>query len=381
MGIDVVDDDAMLSNRVVTIDADAHVIETDHTWDFMEDGDIRYRPTSLVPDDDSGNAYWLINGQLAGFRLPTLSDKQLQVQSERTGRMVTTSAEAREMSDVNLRLAGMDQMGVDLQVLHNSLWIESTTEVPEIELALCRSWNRWMAEIHDQGEGRLFWTCVVPAYDPENAIREMRFAKEHGAVALCLRPYEGDLVVTDPLFFPLFKEATALDMSVALHIGNGSPTFTKLLKSRHPSGGGWAPFRVPTVVAAMSVITSGVSRQFPDLRWGIIEASASWVPWLCKEIQRRSGERSSAEHNPFVDNNIFVTAQVDDDIAYITQHVGPNVLMIGTDFGHTDAASEYDALVKLRKMTEIDESSKRRLMSANAAAYYSLEDKIAAIPR
>ncbi len=360
--------------RSPLIDADAHVVETEHTWDFLEPGMEKYRP-KLFSTPGEPNEYWVINGKIGGFRFATMTEKELKAQSERTGRLVNAERAASEMDDVSLRLKGMDQLGIDVQILHNSLWIEAVAELPEVETALCRSWNRWMADIFEKGQGRLYWTCVVPTNDLESAVAEMRFAQQHGAVAVCLRPFEGDLIVTDPHFYPLFDEAVRLDLAVAIHIGNGSPDLTSLLRTRRPSGGGWAPFRVPTVVATMSIITSSVTKDFPTLRWGIIEASASWVPWLCHEVQRRSNRPFSPESNPFKDHNIYVTAQVDDDIPYIVNGVGEDVLLIGTDFGHTDASSEYDALVKLRTMPGITESARRKMLSDNPAKLYALGDR------
>lgn len=367
------------ATRPPLIDADAHVVETEHTWDYLEPAAVKYRPKLFVSPDDPSLQYWVVNGRISGFRFPTMSEKELAAQSERTGRLVNAAQAAREMDDIDLRLAGMDQLGIDAQVLHNSLWIESVTDVPEIEAALCRSWNRWMADIFTQGHDRLYWTCVVPAFDAELAIEEMQFAKDHGAVAVCLRPFEGDLIVTDPVFYPLFEEAVRLDLSIAVHIANGSPSLTSLLRTRHASSGGWAPFRVPTVIAAMAIMTSPVCIEFPTLRWGLIEASASWVPWLCHEVQRRTGQPFTPDSNPFRDHNIYVTAQVDDDIPYIVNCVGEDVLLIGTDFGHTDASSEYDALVKLRTMTDISDSARRKMLSDNPAKFYSLVNRARAV--
>lgn len=362
------------STRSPLIDADAHVVETERTWDYLEPEMERYRP-KLFSSPGDPNEYWVINGRIGGFRFATMTEKELKAQSEKTGRLVSAERAASEMDDVSLRLKGMDQLGIDVQVLHNSLWIESVADVPEIETALCQSWNRWMADIFRQGQGRLYWTCVVPTNDLESALTEMQFAKQNGAVAICLRPFEGDLIVTDPSLYPLFEEAVRLDLAVAIHIGNGSPDLTNILRTRHPSGGGWAPFRVPTVVAAMSIITSPVTRRFPTLRWGIIEASASWIPWLCHESQRRTGRPSTPESNPFSEHNIYVTAQVDDDIPYIIDCVGEDVLLIGSDFGHTDASSEYDALVKLRTLDGISDSARRKMLSDNPERLYALSGR------
>lgn len=367
------------SEQRLVIDADAHVVETERTWDYLEPGEEKYRPKLFSSPDEPGREYWVVNGRIGGFRFATMTEKQLQSQSERTGRLVTSDSASREMSDVGLRLEGMDHLGIDVQVLHNSLWIESITDVPEIEGALCHSWNRWMADVYEQGGGRLRWTCVVPTMDLERAVEEMRYCAGHGAVAVCLRPYEGDLIVTDPYFYPVFEEAVRLDLAIAVHIANGNPELTRTLRTRYAADSGWAPFRVPTVLAAMSVLTSPVTRDFPTLRWGMIEASASWVPWLCHDIRRRTGADFGPESNPFAEHNVFVTAQVDDDIPYLVRCVGDDVLMIGTDFGHTDASSEYDALTKLRTSKEITDATKQHMLSHNPARLYGLAGQPAAV--
>jgi len=47
------------------IDADAHVLETVHTWDYMGESDERYRPTRVVEDTPTvGRAFWIIDGKV-----------------------------------------------------------------------------------------------------------------------------------------------------------------------------------------------------------------------------------------------------------------------------------------------------------------------------
>ena len=369
--------------RFPLIDADAHVIETEHTWDYLEPEDQKYRPKLFAASDDSAQEYWVINGRIGGFRFPTMTEKELAQMGAQKGRALDSAAEARQMDDVKLRLQGMDELGIDAQVLHNTMWIESLTEVPAIEGALCHAWNRWMADIFAQGEDRLYWTCVVPAFDLERAIEEMRYAHANGAVAVCLRPFEGEqnLIVTDKHFYPIFEEAERLNMAIAVHIANGSPELHRILKTGRDATfaghmQGWSRFSIPTVISAMSVIMSHVHDDFPTLRWGMIEAAASWVPWLCYEYERRSLEPFGPESNPFLNNNIYVTATIDDDLAYIISKVGENVLLIGTDFGHTDTSAEYDALMKLRTTTDIAPSARTHMLSNNPAALYDLSERV-----
>ena len=68
---------------------------------------------------------------------------------------------------------------------------------PDTEAALCRSWNRWLAEVWKQGQGRLRWSCVVPTMTLDEAVLQMRYAKEHGAVQVSQRTAVS-AVMTDP---------------------------------------------------------------------------------------------------------------------------------------------------------------------------------------
>ena len=110
----------------------------------------------------------------------------------------------------------------------------------------------------------------------------MRMVQEGGAVAVCMRPLEGDRCLTDPDFYPIFEEASRLDLAIAVHIANGNPANCDLL--RYLPGtfrtNSFTLFRAPTVVACFTLLMSDLPRLFPTLRWGFIEASAQWVPWI-----------------------------------------------------------------------------------------------------
>ena len=94
------------------------------------------------------------------------------------------------MENVPARLKHMDELGIDVQVMFNSLWITPLTSRADAEIALSWAWNRWLADVWRLGEDRLRWTCVVPALSPKEAVAQIRFAKEHGAVGVCMRPFE-----------------------------------------------------------------------------------------------------------------------------------------------------------------------------------------------
>ncbi len=360
-----------LPNRPPIIDADAHVIETEHTWDFMEPSEQRFRPSLRAYPDKPGKWYWVVDGEICGHRTQTLGDRELRAMSEKTGRSVETPQPARELDDVGLRLKHMDELGIDIQVMHNSLWIEQVSRRPEVESALCRSWNRWLGDVWRKGGGRLRWTCVVPAALMDEAIEQMKEAQENGAVAVCLRPLEGERHLTDRYFYPLYEAASNLDMAIAVHIANANPDNCELYRSA-PSGT-VAMFRAPTVLSCYFVLMSELPTIFPKLRWGFIEASAQWVPWIYHEVVNRY--RVAGRELPkdvFGEYNIFITCQTNDDVPYILRYSGDHSLVIGTDYGHTDPSSETNAIVKFQRQEGISQEAKKKILSENPTRLYGL---------
>jgi hypothetical protein len=95
---------------MLTIDADAHVIECEKTWDYLEGSDKRYRPVPIAVDMPTGKKqnFWIIGGRLIGGRDNIGQD---------------TSKESREMANIDSRLKHMDEIGTGVQVLYPTLFL------------------------------------------------------------------------------------------------------------------------------------------------------------------------------------------------------------------------------------------------------------------
>ncbi|MSP38460.1 MAG: hypothetical protein EXR70_08225 [Deltaproteobacteria bacterium] len=358
-------------NGLPVIDADAHVLETERTWDYLEPAEEKYRP-QLFSSPNNPRQYWVVDGKIAGVRFLTLSERELQTMSERIGRNVETPQGARELHDVGLRLKHMDELGIDIQVLHNTMWIEQVSQHPDVQAALCRSWNRWLGDIWRQSQGRLRWSCVVPTMVIDEAIAQVKVAKQNGAVAVCLRPLEeGRRHLTAPYFYPLYETADQLDMAIAVHIANGNRDYCDLYRSTPASP--VAMFRVPTVAACFSHFMSEVTQLIPKLHWGFIEASAEWIPWIYREVEiryRSTGRQFSKD--VFGEYNVYVTCQTNDNIPHILNYAGEHRLVLGTDYGHTDSASEIDAITEFNRLEGIAPAVKEKILCHNPKALYAL---------
>src|SRR5581483_1997347 len=102
------------------IDADCHVIENDHTWDYFDEAERSQQPMSLVSTrpGTEGKRFMSVDGRIraVGFAAPRGG-----VGEELSGYSQTSSA-TRTLADVEARLRHMDELGVDVQVLYPTLF-------------------------------------------------------------------------------------------------------------------------------------------------------------------------------------------------------------------------------------------------------------------
>ncbi len=102
------------------VDVDAHIDETEATWEYLDDGARRFKPVlvdpgaATAPGDARPHRLWLIDGtiQLKRWR-----------DDLRTGTVQAT----RELLDVDARVRHMDELRVDVQVLYPTLFLHAFT--------------------------------------------------------------------------------------------------------------------------------------------------------------------------------------------------------------------------------------------------------------
>jgi predicted TIM-barrel fold metal-dependent hydrolase len=353
------------------IDADTHVDECEETWSYMPLADSKHRPVTLVPGDDvpEGSArpgytrHWFVGG--------TLSIRRIR-DDMRTG----TTVETRELRDVTARLRHMDKMGVDVHILYPTAFLTHITGDADAQVAICKSYNRWLSEKCSQSDGRLRWVAVVPMLDVEAAVDEMHWASEHGACGVFKLATEVGKRVTDPYFFPIYQAANDLGLGLCIHTGSGD-------QPRGGSAFGDALGNTNVVDAFHGIAFSGLAGKFPKMRFGFIEAGASWIPYVIDQLyarrERMSWAWSSFNYadltSLFQDNRLYVTCQSHEDISYLLRFGTEDNLMIGTDYTHADASAEIEAIAGIRRMADegiIDQTAKRKILEDNPKAFYGL---------
>ena len=353
------------------IDADAHVVETEATWGYMDPEELGLRPVIAVDRTapSSGTQYWVIDGKVRGFPRSAVTG-DLAAASAKAHRNMEAPEEARSMENIAVRLEHMDKLGIDVQVLQPTIFIEQVADRPEVEIAMCKSYNRWLTQIWKQAPKRLPWVAMLPLLDIDASLRELHEAVKGGACGIFLRGFEVGRSLDDPYFFPVYKEASRLNIPMIVHVGNASAGALSVTR-----GNGFAAFRLPCVAAFHSLIMSGVPETFPELRFGFLESAASWVPFAITDLQRRfpAKQGRALPDNVMKEYRMWVACQTDDDIEYIAKYSGEDNLVIGTDYGHSDQSTEIEALLNLQNDSALDKRLVEKIMYDNPKALYALD--------
>jgi predicted TIM-barrel fold metal-dependent hydrolase len=331
---------------MAVIDSDAHVLETERTWDYMLESERALRPR-IVPtpnDASSGGESWLVDGTYIGKARNVGAD---------------TSRESREMEDITARLKHMDDLEIDIQVLYPTIFLRPFTRRPEVELAVARSYNRWLIDIWKTAPERLRWVAVLPLLSMDKAIEEARYAKENGACGIFMRGLEGDKHISDRHFFP-----------ICIHSATGSFVVHDYFLNEC----GFNKFKLAVVGSFHSLIFNKIPEKFPQTKWAFIEVSSQWVPYAIHDFARRF-ERSGTKVDKsevLLKNKIWITCQTDDDLPYVLKYTGADMLIIGTDYGHNDTSSEILALRKLREDGTLPTPVVNKILDDNARSLYGL---------
>lgn len=352
------------------IDADTHVDETEATWEFLSESERRFKPITV-------SQHVAAEDQIPGYDRFWLVDGHLRVRRVRDDQRTGTTQETRELVDVTARLRHMDDLGVDVQVMYPTFFLSAVTDRPEVEVALCRSYNRWLAEKSAQSSGRLQWVAVMPTLDMEATAAEVRTAKELGACGVMKKGVEcGGRSAGDPYFYPLYEAASRNDVAVCIHSGSGEMEHNDL---RHDHASMWSR-TLPVVDAFYSLAVKGVPDRFPNLRIGFIESGAAWIPYALSELWARKVRQAwrgtiDLKNDLLRQSRFYVACQTQEDLPYLLQHGAEDNLVIGTDYSHADGSAEIEALSLVRKKGETGEISavaSRKILDGNPRALYGL---------
>jgi predicted TIM-barrel fold metal-dependent hydrolase len=359
------------------IDADTHIAEGEAMWAMFDKEMYPRRPVMVkMPEDTlygTRNASWLIDGNIfpkpngkGSFRLITPSASKFELARG------DIHLPYREMTDIPGRLRDMDKLGVDIQVVFPTLFLIYITDDAALDVAMARAYNRFLAQACAKAGGRMRWVVVPPLHSTEESVKEIKWGKDNGAVGVFFRGVEGQRTLDNPYFHPIYQAANDTELPICIHTGAGCPDFIKLfdVERNHTFGHS----RIQPILAFRDLIGNKIPEQYPKLKFGFLEASAGWVPFMMHILKRLFKEKwkFSSDQDMFREYRIFVAAEADEDIKYISEFTGEDHLIIGSDYGHQDPSEERQLVAAMRARADVPQAITDKMFFENPKLLYPL---------
>jgi hypothetical protein len=275
---------------MTVIDADQHLVEPRSMWrDHIDPAD---RDTAIaIVDDDAGNA-WLTWGDvrlgLADVQTPgetdAIGERHRRARAGEAPAVRYDDALPRDHWDPEARSGRLASMGLAEAILfpnYGLLWGRRLADDRRALLANMRAWNRWCAVV--AGTAGLHPVGHLSLVDADWVEAELGSLAAAGVKTAMIAPA---LVDGRPLSHPdhdrLWSAFVDHDVAPVFHVADQPRIFAD----------GWYPpdreaglpvidsvfLHTAAAVACTDLIVNGALQRHPDLRIGIVELSAVWVP-------------------------------------------------------------------------------------------------------
>lgn len=357
-----------VSGRIVH-DADAHIMETPSWLRDHADPDIRDRiaPLSLSGGNElqqTGDPDEQLRDLTAAF--DRIAEKHASAEyraTEAADIMARKNFAATGAFIADDRPRALDLLGFSSQLLFNTFHnrrLHDWEHRDDLDFAYgtARAHNRGMLEFCAVDE-RLLPTCYVPIVDFDRAKAMARESIAGGAAALliasgCPPNHSPSHRALDPVW----AQAQDAGIPIVFHVGGTGDLiepgyFNNGLPIPPDFHGGEENFRSvdymgipgPPAQTLATMIFDGVFDRFPQLRVGVIEQGAIWVPSWMRQMEsafdafHRHEERIKAlELRPsdYVRRQIRFTPYPTEDVGWIIDQAGPTVAMFSSDYPHVE---------------------------------------------
>ncbi len=373
-----------------TIDVDQHLFESRTTW--SEHIEPAHRPDALSISDDEAGWPWLTwrGTRLTPIEVP-IPERSTLIGRDRLRRLRGEQAPAsfEELVPASYRCAGarleaLDHFGLDGAVLfpnYGLLWEQRLASDRVAQRANARAYNRFVADVCGEDDGRLFGVAHVLLHDPAWAVEEIARVRAQGVRLAMIAPAPVDgKPLSHADFDPVWAAFSDHGVAPVFHVSefesplhpawregeqeDGEQLFDSIFLSLAPA------------VALANLILHGVLERFPRLRIGVVELTASWVPSFLLHIDgasdfytQRHGEpyRKLADRpSEYFLRQVRVAALPYEMPNRLVPKVGDDTFMIGSDWPHAEGVADPTAAA-VRAVAGLADPARANLVGANAA--------------
>ena len=361
------------------IDADGHVLEPPDLWERHIDPAFRHQ---------APRGFGVMSVEVLGRRMPDVPGGITdEAPDYSAGPNARYGFAARRGFDPVSQIEAMDIEGIDLAVLYPSrgLYAASVDGMPpKLSGAICRAYNRWLAEFCRHAPDRLLGAGMVTLHDPGVAVEEAVYAVEQcGMRAIFIRPNPVNGRTIDHRDFdPLYAELERLGVPLATHEGAGVhlaqfgrdryDTLFKLHVMCHA---------VENMGACLDLIVGGVLERHPKLRVAFLESGAGWAPWWLERMDEhwegyfgtRDAPYLRMKPSAYFRRQCYISTEVDERFtAHVIEAFGDGCVTLGSDYPHGDGKFPH-AIEEFLKVETLSAPQKRKILWDNPLRLYGIE--------
>lgn len=266
-----------------------------------------------------------------------------------------------------------------------------TPEELELRLAGIRAHNRWLADFVAADPVRRFGQAQIFLNDVDEAIKDVRWCKEHGIDGVLLPGVSPDTPWIEPLSSPVYDPLWAVCQELGMPIthhggGSGIPKMPDLPVKNliYVMEVGFYAHR-----ALWHLIWGGAFERFPGLKLVLTEVGSDWVlPTLARMdglYEQMKGGRigelgvpaeavPSMKPSEVFRRNVWIGASFPSPSdAAMFHEIGIDKIMWGSDYPHHEATSPYSKESLRRTFAGWSPSDLRKVLSENAAQVYGFD--------
>jgi predicted TIM-barrel fold metal-dependent hydrolase len=379
--------------KVVTVDADGHVLEPRDVWLRYLEPALRERAIRIERDAE-GVEVLLVDGRShAGLRgrLGALGGIGMD-----SADLMTVGQRSYEDGcpeggyEPRARLRVMDDEQIDVALLYPTIGIawEGLVTDPKLATAYCRAYNRWIVDFCSTDRRRLVPIAHICLMDPEGAVEEVQRARKDGCAGVYLSPdpaARGGRQFDDPSLARFWSTVQDLDMPIAFHVV--ARTDTALMPWLGGPGGAANPvgevvfsfaFLAFDVMAAFtSIMTRGLFETYPRLRLAVLEAGSNWITaWLDRLDHKFEVMRSFSPlkllPSEYFKRQCVISAEPDESLTGpVVEHLGADYVVWASDYPHLDASFHVVQTIRER-ISDLPAEAQRKVLGENTLRFYGL---------
>jgi aminocarboxymuconate-semialdehyde decarboxylase len=279
-----------------------------------------------------------------------------------------------KMDVLDVRVADMDRMGVDVQAVAIAVYQYYYWADPELGAKASRMMNEEFVESTSKYDGRFLPFGTVPLQDTEAAIAELRYlSTELGMKGIEIGTHvEGEEISSERLE-PFWAEVERLGVVVVIHT-QGATHAQRLDSHNFVNIIGHA---FEATLATAHLIFNGVVERHPDLKILVVHGGG-YLPAYAGRIDHGWRAREDVSENVpelpssylrkfFFDTMVFEPRQ----LKYLVDTYGAEHVMLGTDYPYD--MGDDDPLVIIGDTPGLDQDQIDLIAGGNAARLLGLD--------